>query len=79
MFKQKTKFLKLAQCGWNLSVEIVQVKIQAHHVCQIPKLLRDWSSYVITIKFPATTRSFKGLCKKKEKIQIKHNPESNYA
>jgi hypothetical protein len=38
---------------------MVQVKIQAHQICQISKLFWDFSCYIITVKFPAIEKGRK--------------------
>lgn len=49
---QETQSLKLAQRVWNGTAQIVQVQIQAHQICQIPQLVGNFPTYVVTVQFP---------------------------
>lgn len=51
---QEPQFWQFSQCVWDRTSETVQVEIQAHQASQIPKVTRNWSSYVIAVEFPVT-------------------------
>lgn len=51
-YTQEAQFRQLAQSVWNGTRKTVQVEIQAHQVRQISKVTGNWSTDIITVKFP---------------------------